>query len=205
MSSNIRSIVYIALFAAIFVVMSSITIKIGSPVPITLQTLGVILAGAFLGPRNGFLSLALVVVLTAIGLPLLHGNGGLSTVLGPTGGFIFAFPFTALFIGFAARAIMNSKLAAITGNRVMTFLVLFAAFEIIGLFAYVPGVPWLIHVLDWSFQEGLAKGMYPFLIGDALKALLAAVIVIALKPYIYQIQDSTRPASSSSSPTATHH
>ncbi len=78
MKLSLRGIVFSALMAAILVLFGYISIPIGfSPVPITLQTLAVMLAGGLLGPLYGFLSIALVVILTALGFPLLHGTGGL--------------------------------------------------------------------------------------------------------------------------------
>ncbi|GLX68567.1 biotin transporter BioY [Paenibacillus glycanilyticus] len=188
-STNIRSTVFIALFAALFIVMSAIQIKVGAYVPITLQTLAVTLAGAILGPRKSFISLIIVIALTATGLPLLSGRGGLETLTGHTGGFIFAFPFCALLVGFATQAIFRSK--AIMGNRIVALVALFIAFELFGSFlTYVPGVPWLMHVTGLDFGKAMTAGCYPYLPGDAIKSFVAAIIVLSLKPYILKIQSS---------------
>ncbi|MUT66437.1 biotin transporter BioY [Paenibacillus sp. NEAU-GSW1] len=194
-NSNIRSLVFIALFAALFIVMSSVDIKLGTKIlPFTLQTMAVALAGAFLGPRNGFLSIAAVVALTATGLPLLHGKGGLSYIIGATGGFIFAFPFCAMLVGFAARYIYRSKL--LSNKRVISIIGLFIAFELFSsFFAYVPGIPWLAHVANISFSKAMTLYCYPYLLGDAIKSVVAALVTFSLKPYILKIQSSTTKAS----------
>lgn len=201
-NSSIRSIVFIALFAALFIVMSAIQIKIGLPVPITLQTLAVTLAGAFLGPRNGFLAMLAVIVLTATGLPLLNGQGGFAVLTGATGGFIFAFPFCAMLIGFAARAALRSSY--LQNNRIASIIVLFVIFELFGSFlAYVPGIPWLMHVTDWSFEKAMVGGCYPFLAGDAIKSAIAVVLTLSLKPYILRIQSSMTGEQKRSAPPTT--
>jgi len=70
------------------------------PVPYTFQTLVVLLAGAFLGPRNGFISMAMYLALGVLGLPVFSGSGfGLARILGPTGGYLLAFPLAAFVVG----------------------------------------------------------------------------------------------------------
>ncbi|MGO4543965.1 biotin transporter BioY [Paenibacillus sp. 2TAB23] len=190
-SNNIRSLVFIALFAALFIIMSSLTIKLGgSLVPITLQTLGVVLAGLFLSPRNAFLSIFVVIVLAAIGLPLFSGAGGIAHLTGATGGFIFAFPFCAMLVSIAIGAFLRtSSSKANKGLAVVVFFLIFELFS--SLFAYLPGIPWLMHITDFSFQKAMAVGFYPFIIGDALKSLVGAILAISLTPYIVYIRSST--------------
>ncbi|WP_036718721.1 biotin transporter BioY [Paenibacillus harenae] len=187
---SIRSLVFIALFAALFIVMSSLTIKLGgSFVPITLQTLAVALTGLFLTPRNAFISIAAVIVLTAFGLPLFSGQGGIATLTGHTAGYIFAFPFCALFVSLAVGGFLRpdsgkrNKYAALIG-----FFIIFELFS--SLFAYIPGIPWLMHITGFSLPEALIAGFYPFLIGDALKSFAAAALAISLTPYIIHIRAS---------------
>lgn len=190
-SNNIRSLVFIALFAALFIIMSSLTIKFGgSFVPFTLQTLGVILAGLFLKPRNAFLSIFVVIVLAAFGLPLFSGAGGITHLIGHTGGFIFAFPFCALLVSLAVGAFLHRFNAK--GNKLIALIVFFVIFELFSsLCAYVTGIPWLMHVLGFSFQKAMAVGFYPFIIVDALKSLVGAILAISLTPYIVYIRSST--------------
>lgn len=184
MFHEIRRLVFIALFAALFIVMSAIKIDLGfTPVPITLQNLAIMLAGAFLGAGPGFASIAIVVALTATGLPLLHGQGGITYIAGPTGGFILIFPVCALLIGFfAARLLRSEKFA---GNRILLAIALFFVFELFGsALAYIGGVPWFMNVTGYSLERALAASCYPFLPGDAIKSLLAAILTVALRPYL---------------------
>ncbi|GMX60350.1 biotin transporter BioY [Paenibacillus elgii] len=175
MKLTLRGIVFSALFAALVVLFGFISIPLGfTPVPITLQTLAVMLAGGLLGSRYGFLSMALIVVLTAIGFPLLHGTGGLSVLLGPTGGYVFMWPISALLIGWLLPRI---RVRGIWGYAA-SFLVL----ELFGsLLLYVSGVPWLAYVTGMSLSKAMVAGCYPYLIGDAIKAAAATLIIASVR------------------------
>ncbi|PUA39934.1 biotin transporter BioY [Paenibacillus elgii] len=175
MKLTLRGIVFSALFAALVVLFGFISIPLGfTPVPITLQTLAVMLAGGLLGARYGFFSMALIVVLTAIGFPLLHGTGGLSVLLGPTGGYVFMWPISALLIGWLLPRI---RIRGVWGYTV-SFLVL----ELFGsLLLYVSGVPWLAYVTGMSFSKALVAGCYPYLIGDAIKVAAATLIIASVR------------------------
>ncbi|WP_433753338.1 biotin transporter BioY [Paenibacillus amylolyticus] len=175
MKLSLRGIVFSALMAAILVLFGYISIPIGfSPVPITLQTLAVMLAGGLLGPLYGFLSIALVVVLTALGFPLLHGTGGLAVLLGPTGGYVVIWPLSALLIG-----LFLSKV------RIQGFKGFIFAFIIIELFGsllnYVSGVPWLAYAYKMSLPEAMIQGFYPYIIGDVIKAVFATIIIAPVR------------------------
>lgn len=170
-----RGIVFSACFSALFVLSSYLNLQFGfSPIPISLENLVVMLAGAILGPVYGFISIALVIGLTALGLPIINGHGGLALLLGPTGGFIWMYPFAALLIGLVAQQIKAS--------RTVSLVLMFISMEVFGsLLLYVSGVPWLAHVAGLSYQKALALGFYPFLPGDAIKAVIAASIAITVR------------------------
>lgn len=173
---NIRGIVFSALFAALFIVLSLVNVGIG-PVPFTLETFAIMLAGGLLGARYGFASIFVVILLTALGLPLLHGNGGFSLIVGPTGGFIWMFPVSALLIGWFAQRIR--------GTGWQAYLLMFVVMELFGsLLMYVSGVPWFMHVMNYSLNKSLPMAMYPFLLPDAIKALVAAGMTISLRKYV---------------------
>ncbi|MBE1440750.1 biotin transporter BioY [Paenibacillus sp. OAS669] len=170
-----RGMAFSALFGALLVVSSYLNIHLGfTPIPISLENLVVMLTGAILGPLYGFISVAMVVVLTALGIPLLHGSGGFALLLGPTGGFIWAYPFAALLIGWLVKRVK--------GRGPLTFVMTFLILELCGsLFLYVLGVPWLAHKAGVSLQKAMIMGCYPYLPGDAVKAALAAVILVPIR------------------------
>ncbi|WP_029076816.1 biotin transporter BioY [Kaistia adipata] len=164
-----RDIVYIALFAALMAAINLVpAFQVGFlPVPITAQTLGVMLAGALIGAKRGALAILLFVLLVALGLPLLSGgHGGLSVFFGPTAGFIIAWPFAAYVTGWLTEKNWHRM------NAVWFFI--FAAIGGIGV-VYLIGIPWLAMVAKLSLFDA-AMGSLIFVPGDLIKAAVAAVI-----------------------------
>ncbi|BCP55086.1 BioY family transporter [Kaistia sp. 32K] len=164
-----RDIVYIALFAALMAAINLVpAFQVGFlPVPITAQTLGVMLAGSLIGAKRGALAILLFVLLVALGLPLLSGgHGGLSVFFGPTAGFIIAWPFAAFVTGWLTE--LNWRRM----NAVWFFV--FSAIGGIGV-VYLIGIPWLAMVAKLSLWDA-AKGSLIFVPGDLIKAAVAAVI-----------------------------
>ncbi|SIQ28919.1 MULTISPECIES: biotin transporter BioY [unclassified Paenibacillus] len=183
-SQSLRRAVFIALFGALFVVFNAITISTGvsSLVPFTLQTMAVALVGAFIGGKDGFLSILLVNLLALAGLPLYRGHGGLAHMTGPTGGFIWFFPISALIIGLLVTAILRSKAGR---HPAAAFALILVVMETFGsLFVYVGGIPWMMQVTGLPFDKAMAVGCYPFLLPDLLKNVAAAAITVALRSYL---------------------
>ena len=172
---TIRGIVFSALFAALLVVFGFVNINLGfTPVPITLATLAIMFAGAFLGAGYGFFSVLVVIVLATLGLPFIGGSGGLSVIIGPSAGFVWSWPFSALLIGWLTAKIKGHGLRA----HLLTFLVI----ELFGsLIMYVTGVPWLAHVLKISVAKAMLLGCYPYLPGDVVKAVVATLVVVPIR------------------------
>jgi len=138
-----------------------------TPVPITGQTFAVLLVGAALGARKGAASLTLYVAAGAVGLPVYAGGaGGPATFLGPTGGYLIGFIFAAYFVGRLAE----------TGRdrRLPSALLVFLAGEVI---IYMFGLPWLSLYI--GFQKILVAGLIPFLPGDLIKLVAAALALPA--------------------------
>ena len=169
-----RSFVSIVLFAALMVVLSMVPpVPIaGMSVPITLQALGVMLAGCILGARNGALAVLLYLLMAAAGLPVLPGGrGGLGVFAGPTGGFLIGMFFGAAVCGWLGTlltrrargpaGVMGAYLAAaLTGGMGVVFLF---------------GIPWLAAETGMGLHKAtLAMGV--FVPGGVLKAVVAAVI-----------------------------
>lgn len=172
---TVRGLVFSALFGALMSVMSLATIRIGvSPVPITLENMAVMLAGAMLGAFYGFFSIFMVVFLLALGLPLLHLNGGLGLLLGPTGGFIWMFPVSALLIGWFV--------GKIKGNGWASYVAVFLVIEVFGsLLLYVSGVPWFAYKYNVTLGKALTMSCFPYLPGDLVKAIAATLIVMPIR------------------------
>jgi biotin transport system substrate-specific component len=137
-----------------------------TPVPLTLQNFGVLLVGLSLGSRRGFLALGLYLAEGLAGLPVFAptGPGGLAQLLGPTGGFLLAYPFVAALAGYVIEHGRRSfARAAIAGT--LAEIVLF-----------IGGLSWLA-VLTHSLTLALRFGLYWFIFAEVIKIMFAAGIV----------------------------
>jgi biotin transport system substrate-specific component len=162
-----RDIVQCALFAAVVAALGLVPpIPLGFlPVPVTAQTLGVMLAGLLAGPRRGAIAMGVFVMLVAAGLPLLAGGrGGLGVILGPTGGFVLAWPAAALVTGLLARRLDTDSVPALFACAVAGGLAV----------VYAGGIPWLALVGGMPLDKA-ATGVLAFVPGDLIKAAAAAV------------------------------
>jgi biotin transport system substrate-specific component len=136
-----------------------------TPVPLTVQNLGVLLVGLLLGSRRGFAALALYLVEGALGLPVFNptGPGGIAQLLGPTGGFLMVYPFVAFLAGYVFERGTKSFLgAAIAGF--LAEILLFAG-----------GLTWL-YIFTHSLAKAAYLGLYWFLAAEVIKVMLAAGI-----------------------------
>ena len=136
----------------------------GTPVPITLQPMVVVLAGLMLGPALGAVSMVLYLAVGAIGIPVFApiGAPGMARLLGPTGGYLIAYPAAAYVAGFVAQ-----RVTSLTGRW-------FAAMLGIATL-YVGGVAQLA-ILTGSVRGAVALGITPFAVLDMVKAFLAALV-----------------------------
>lgn len=167
-----RNVAQIALFAALIAALGAIPqITLAFGIPITAQSMGVMLAGAVLGARRGFLSMLLFLLLVAIGLPLLAGGrGGLGAFVAPTSGFLIAFPFGAFVTGLFVEHVrlrpigLRAGLGAVLGGVLVLY-----AFGAVGMSVG----------LGKSIPE-CVKLVLAFLPGDLLKAAVTGMLVAAL-------------------------
>jgi biotin transport system substrate-specific component len=137
-----------------------------SPVPITGQTLAVLMLAALLGSRRGVLAMFAYFIEGALGLPVFSNGVCIATLIGPTGGYL---------IGFIAAAYVVGKLAEMGWDkRVVTTIAAMLAGEMV-LYAF--GVYWL--AIMTNIRTALAIGFYPFIVGDILKVILAAAVLPA--------------------------
>lgn len=144
----------------------------GNPVPVTLTTFAVLTIGAGYGARLGALTVAGYLAIGAMGFDVFAGSSaekaGLVYMMGGTGGYLVGYMLAALALGVAARKgwdrnVVTMGLAMLVGSALI----------------YIPGLLWL-HQFASGWDQTLAWGITPFLIGDALKLALAALIVPAL-------------------------
>lgn len=140
------------------------------PVPLTMQTMLVLLIGMSFGSRLGFATIIAYLAQGAVGLPVFAGGAGLAYMAGPTGGYLFGFAVSAFVVGLLAekgwgKSYASMALAMVIGNLVI----------------YAFGVTYLSSIVG-SFEKGIQFGLAPFIYGDVLKIVIAtAALPLAWK------------------------
>lgn len=146
------------------------------PVPMTLQTLAVLLVGGLLGPRLGVAAVSSYIALGLAGAPVFHnGLGGAALVAGPTGGYLMGFVPAAFLMGLAVRRSWASS-----GGRLgmlQKVLLLACGAVLAELAIYALGVPWLALTTASDTGTAVAVGLVPFLLGDLVKIVLAVTAI----------------------------
>ena len=176
--SRAQRIALVALFAALMAAFGMIP-KIDLPlgVPITAQTMGVMLAGCMLGASMGFQAMALFLLAVALGLPLLSGGrGGMGVFFLPSAGYLVSWPFAAVVTGLVMRALSGPVGAEPTSPKRLALAALAAS--VVGgvLVIHGFGVVGLMLLAKLSFVQA-AIGTLVFVPGDLIKCVLVAVIV----------------------------
>jgi biotin transport system substrate-specific component len=159
-----------------------------TPVPITGQTLGVLLVGAAYGPGLGAASVGLYLLEGAVGLPVFAAGASGAEILrltSATGGYLWGFVLAAMLVGWLSRNGWDRSMRSSISAMLLASIVIYAV-----------GVPWLYHALPAtvggtpkSVQMALELGLYPFVIGDLIKLLVAA----GLLPGAWRLMERLRP------------
>lgn len=157
-----KDIFLVLSFSVLTGISSKLMVEIG-PVPITLQTLVVLLSVAFLGKKRAVASQVAYILGGLLGLPWFSRGGGMAYVLSPSFGYILGFVLAAYSIG--------TLLERGWGKNIGSF---FLVMLVGNCLIYVPGLLWLGNFVE--FSKLLAIGLYPFVLGDILKILLASSV-----------------------------
>lgn len=171
---SVRDLSYISLFATLIAVAGYIIIPLPfSTVPVTAQTLAVMLAGGLLPPLHAATSVLVFLMLGAVGIPVFAGGtAGLGIIAGKTGGYL---------VGFLAGAVLISVLK---GKR-PGLLRLLAANTAGGIvLVYTFGVLWLNYVTGIGITKSVIFGALPFIPGDIVKIIIAALITLKLNKHV---------------------
>lgn len=162
----------VALGVAAMAVLAKVKVPLPpSPVPINMATFGVLLIGAGYGARLGLVTMAAYLAVGAAGYDVFTSssaeNAGLAYMMGGTGGYLLGYLLAVLALGAAARRGWDRSVWAIAGGMLVASALI-----------YLPGVLWLRQFAE-SWSQTLTWGVTPFLIGDAIKLALAALLVPA--------------------------
>lgn len=166
---NNRKTILTALFSSLIIVGAYIRFPL-PPVPITLQTMFVLIAGMLGGRKIGTLATAIYLLLGAIGLPVFTSGGGIGILLGPTGGYLLALLPAAFTVG------IGSDIGYKAGTKKSYALGCFLGGLAGTLVIYLIGVPFLKINLSMEWGAAIKAGMLPFLIGDTVKLIVAVIL-----------------------------
>lgn len=170
-----KEIVYVSLFSALTAIGAFIQIPLG-PVPITLQTMFVLLSGFILGPKLALFSQLVYVLLGLFGLPIFAGmTGGIQSILKPSFGFIIGFLVASYIVGLLCKGGRRSLYSYIIAGAIGTAVM------------YIIGIPYMALILNGVLKSGLTFvrileiGLLLFIPGDILKLLVASIIGYRMK------------------------
>jgi biotin transport system substrate-specific component len=167
----LRQVAIVVCASAVIAVCARLVLPLPfTPVPLTLANFGVLLVGLTLGSKRGFAAAALYLAWGAMGLPVFSplGPGGIAQLLGPTAGYLWAYPVVAFVAGWIAERGARSFARNLTGG-VVAEIVLF-----------IGGIGWLA-VLTHSWQHAAAFGLYPFFAAEVMKVMIAAALARRLQ------------------------
>ena len=167
LNARVRDVTLVVAGALLVYLTARVSLPVpGSPVPITGQTFGVLLVGGALGFRRGLVAVGLYLLLGVVGLPFFaDGKGGVAMIWGATGGYLVGFAIAGALVGRLAELGWDRRLGGALGAMLLGNVAI-----------YLVGLPWLKVVTGMSVQDTVANGLTPFLVGDALKLILAAVL-----------------------------
>ena len=166
--SKVSTYIQISLLTMLTIVSAQVVIPLPfTPIPITLQTFAILFGAAALGPNKSTIAQTLYILLALIGFPVLASDkGGFEAVFGATAGYLFAFILSSYVVGILAKK-FSTKLV------INVFISYFAG----TLLIYLLGASWLSFYTGNGITYGIEKGVLPFIIGDILKAFLAASLL----------------------------
>src|SRR5271165_3516905 len=170
-SSLIKQAALVIGASAVIAVCSRLVLPLPfTPVPLTLGNFAVLLIGLAIGSRRGFSTAALYLAWGAMGLPVFNpaGPGGIAQLLGPTGGYLWAYPVMAFVAGWVAEhglpGFARNVIAGLTGELAL----------------FVGGLSWLA-IVTHSWQRAAYFGLYPFFFAEVVKVMVAAAIALRLR------------------------
>lgn len=178
---SVRSMVFMAIFAAIMCICGPISVPMPGLVPVSLGTFAIYLAGAVLGKKRAPIAVGLYVLLGLVGLPVFTlGRCGFSALIGVTGGYIVGFVPMALIVGIFADMKTSSHWTVIPGMVIGTAVM------------YTSATAWYMVVMGTTLIPALMACVVPFLIGDAIKMACTAAIAMPLKSRLNAIMYNNR-------------
>jgi len=169
--SRVLDVLWVVGFSLLTALLAQVRIPLPfTPVPLTGQTFAVLLAGAALGSRRGFLSQALYLAAGAVGLPVFAGGGAtVAYLLGPTGGYLWSFPLAAALLGWLVERGAGRRVWTLALGLVLSDALILTV-----------GALWLHGIFGVASRQAWLQGLYPFVAGDVLKVAFVGLTLPAV-------------------------
>ena len=172
---DLQTLVVCSICTATTCVLATITIPM-QPVPITMATVGPCIAGGKLGPIKGGLTQLLYLLLVLVGFPFTSSfKAGAAVFFGPTGGYLFGYVLMAAVTGFLYRWLNARKNTLTSANKFWNLVIAGVIGEIP---LYIVGLSFFMMVTGYDLQKAIMVCVVPFLIGDFIKIILSAFVVV---------------------------
>lgn len=176
--TKLNDVIYSGLFAALIAVLGLVSIPLPiSPVPISGQSLAIMLAGSILTVRQAAFSVLTFLLVGAVGVPVFAGGtGGVGIIVGPRGGYLIGFLVGAVIISLlkgSRNHVWRLALANITGGIVVV---------------YILGMLWLSFITGMGLQKAMMVGVLPFIPGDLCKAVIASLMGVAVNRQLRKVR-----------------
>lgn len=166
--SKVKSMVMIAVMAAVMCVLGPLTVPIG-PIPISLISFVIYLTPYVLGGKKGTIAVIIYLLVGLVGLPVFSGYaGGPAKLFGPTGGYLIGYILTAMIAGFFVDRYLKKPVICILGMILATAVL------------YTLGTVWLAVSAHMSASAAFAAGVAPFIVIDLIKMVVASLVGIVL-------------------------
>ncbi len=176
---KIQDMMLSAVFAAVMCIFAVISIPVGA-VPMSMAMLGIVLTACVLGHKRASASIAVYILIGAVGFPVFSGfRGGLPVIFGPTGGYIIAYIPTAVFIGYFTQKLPQGKVYAV---------VKLAAVSVVGIaISYAVGTAWFSAITGTAILQSLMICVAPFVVFDIGKCIVGAMLAYTLRKALIKI------------------
>ncbi|MDF2539143.1 MAG: putative rane protein [Herbinix sp.] len=174
-SISTRDMVFTGMFTAVICVMAQIQIPV-QPIPFTLAVFSIFLTGALLPPRYALMSVLAYILLGAVGLPVFANfKGGLDSLVGPTGGYIMAYPIMALVTSLFSSLFKKVKIVGLAAGMIFSLFL-----------CYLIGTLWFSFSTNNEFYYALTVCVFPFVLFDLLKIVLAISVSMVIRKTVFR-------------------
>lgn len=189
MKFTTRELCQIGIFVVASAVLAQIAIPLPfTPVPVSFGLLAAFVSGIFLRPRCAVFAQVVYLTLGGMGLPVFgHFTGGLGILVGPTGGYLLAYPIMALIVAITVEGYEHNLAARFGTSRLPLLCLTFCALTAAMLVCYTLGTAWLMFLMQLPLSKALALAVYPFIPLDLFKVAFTALAILPLRERVLRM------------------